>query len=169
MVQFVINLLNIFPHRISTIIISAIPVFESRLAVPLSITYYNMHPSLAVLYSVIGGVLISYILLWSLGPFTGWLISRSKIMEKFFHWLFEHTRHRFIGKYEKYGLLALTIFVAAPLPGSGAWTGSLAAYVFGIEKKKAFIFIFIGVIIAAMALAYITVSAVWLKDYFLLN
>lgn len=52
------------------------------------------------------------------------------------------------------GHLALILFVAVPLPGSGAWTGALVAYLFGVERKKAFGLISAGLIIAGTLVAF---------------
>ena len=82
-----------------------------------------------------------------------------KFFDRFFAWLFKRTRSRFVTKYEKYGLLALVLFVAAPIPGSGVWAGSLAAYLFNIDKKKSFIFIVIGAIIASSLVALVMVGS----------
>ena len=51
---------------------------------------------------------------------------------------------------EKYGYLGIMIFVAVPLPGSGAWTGCLLAVLLGLDKKKSFISALFGVFIAAI-------------------
>ena len=51
---------------------------------------------------------------------------------------------------EKWGPLALIIFVAIPLPFTGAWTGSLVAFVFDLPFKKSIALIFIGVLIAGV-------------------
>jgi len=49
---------------------------------------------------------------------------------------------------DKYGFWGLMIFVAIPLPGTGAYSGSIAALILGMNKVKAFISISLGVIIA---------------------
>ncbi|HLD28123.1 MAG TPA: small multi-drug export protein, partial [Patescibacteria group bacterium] len=100
------------------------------------------------------------ILINILGPVSGFLIKRSKLAERFFHWLFEHTRHKFVGKYEKYGLLALALFVAIPIPGSGSWSGSVASFIFGISKRKAFLFVALGVLIAGSIIALVTTGII---------
>jgi len=51
---------------------------------------------------------------------------------------------------EKWGFLGLVVFVAIPLPGTGVWTGSLAAYIFGIEKRKAISALIIGGLLSIM-------------------
>ena len=144
------------PPELATMIIGTIPIAESRVAVPVAISYFKMHPALAVLYSAAGDLIPTIFIINLLGPVSGFLIRRSKLMEKFFHLLFEHTRHKFVGKYEKYGLLALVLFVAIPFPGTGSWGGSVASFLFGISKKKAFACIAFGVFIAGTIIALIT-------------
>ena len=54
------------------------------------------------------------------------------------------------GSIEKYGYLGLMLFVAVPLPGSGAWTGCFIASLLDMDKKKSFIAALLGVCIAAV-------------------
>lgn len=70
-------------------------------------------------------------------------------MEKTIRWIFQRAEKRseFVKKYEKVGLM---IFVAVPLPGTGAWTGSLIAFLLGMDLKSAFWPIALGVFIAAV-------------------
>jgi uncharacterized membrane protein len=140
----------------ATMIIGTLPFAESRVAVPVAITYFKMHPVLAVMYASMGDLIPTIFIINLIGPVSGFLVRHFKIAERFFHWLFEHTRHKFVGKYEKYGILALILFVAIPIPGSGSWAGSLASFIFGIEKKKAFVSIAIGVVIAGTIISLIT-------------
>lgn len=53
-------------------------------------------------------------------------------------------------KMNKWGYLALVFFVAIPLPGTGAWTGTIAAWIIGLDRLKSFIAIAMGVIIAGL-------------------
>ena len=69
-------------------------------------------------------------------------------MDRFFEKLFEKARKRAGGKIEKYEALGLTLFVAIPLPVTGAWTGCVAAFIFGIPKRLAIPAIALGVTIA---------------------
>ena len=61
---------------------------------------------------------------------------------------------------------ALVVLVAIPLPLTGAWTASLAAYIFGIPYKKAIPLIFLGLVIAGVIVTLVTVGVV---DVFFLN
>ena len=57
---------------------------------------------------------------------------------------------------EKYGYLGLLLFVAIPLPGTGAWTGSLIAVLFGMKTSKSLLYIFFGVIIAGLIMSAVS-------------
>lgn len=57
---------------------------------------------------------------------------------------------------EKYGYLGLLLFVGIPLPGTGAWTGAGLAVLLHLNKKKSFIFIMLGVILASIIMSIIS-------------
>ena len=58
-----------------------------------------------------------------------------------------------IQKYEFFGLL---LFVGIPLPGTGAWTGSALAVLLGMDRKKSFFYILLGVILASIIMSIIS-------------
>ena len=57
-------------------------------------------------------------------------------------------------KMDNWGFLALALFVAVPLPGTGAWTGTLVAWVLGLERWKSFLAIALGVTIAGLIILF---------------
>ena len=62
------------------------------------------------------------------------LIASKDWIVGFFDWLFARTRRR--GRLiKRFELIGLILFVAIPLPVTGAWTGSLAAFLFGVKKR----------------------------------
>ncbi|MGB9720578.1 MAG: COG2426 family protein [bacterium] len=127
---------------------SMIPVVELRGALPLAINLLHIPWYKAFLISFIGNILpVPFILLF-LKPITE-LLCKISIFNRFFSWLFSRTRKKsaVIEKYEELGLL---IFVAIPLPGTGAWTGALIAYLMALEFKKSMFFISLGVLVAGV-------------------
>jgi uncharacterized membrane protein len=86
-------------------------------------------------------------------------MQRFKLANIFFSWLFSRTRHKFFGKYEVWGDLALVIFVAIPLPMTGAWTGAVAAFLFGIDKKKSLFLVTLGAMMAGVIVTLATLGA----------
>lgn len=151
---------SIFPSEIATLFIAMLPIAELRGSLPIALTVYHLPILKAYLISVIGNIIPVFFLLWLLGPISGYLRQQSKLAEKFFSWLFQRTRNRFTGNYEKWGELALMIFVAIPLPVTGAWTGTVAAFLFGIPKKRALVFITLGTMIAGVIVGMMTLGII---------
>lgn len=128
------------------VIISVLPVLELRGALPVAINLFHMEWYQAFCLAVIGNLLpVPFLLLFleSLAK----VVSKVALGKKLVNWVFEHTRQRgaVIEKYERIGLM---LFVAIPLPVTGAWTGSVAAFLFGLKFRYAFLSILFGVIIA---------------------
>jgi len=127
---------------------SMIPIVELRGALPLAINLFHIPWHKAFLISFIGNILpVPFILLF-LKPITD-LLCKIELFKRFFDWLFSRTRKKsaIIEKYEELGLL---IFVAIPLPGTGAWTGALLAYLMALDFKRSILFISLGVFIAGV-------------------
>ena len=136
------------------------PIGELRASIPLGLTILHQPWFLVFIVSVIGNMIPPIFILWLFPKFSGWLMSHSKLMNRFLNWLFERTRKKAHDKIEKYGDLALIIFVAIPLPNTGAWTGTLAAWLFGIPMKRALPNILYGVIIAGVIVTIITAGLI---------
>lgn len=98
--------------------------------------------------AVIGNMIPVPFILFLLGPISR-LCMKVKIGEKFFTWLFARTRRK-SADIEKYETLGLTIFVAIPLPATGAWTGAMAAWLLGMSIPHSLAAIFMGVLIAGV-------------------
>jgi len=87
-------------------------------------------------------------------------LSKFSRPRKFFEWLFSRTRKR-SQIVERYKMLGLAAFVAIPLPVTGAWTGAIAAFLFGIKFKHAIWAILLGVLIAATIVTSLSVIGKW--------
>ena len=129
-------------------LISTLPISEIRGAIPIALTIYKMPIIQAYIFAVLGNIIPTIFLLLYLGPFSEFL-RRWQFFNIFFNWLFEKTR-RHEEKYEKYGALFLLFFVAIPLPITGAWTGCVAAFIFGIRFWYAFPTIIGGIMISGV-------------------
>ncbi len=130
------------------VIISMIPVVELRGSIPVAILLFNIPWLEAAVLSIIGNMIPVPFLLLLIDWFLC-LISKVKPGRKFTEWLFTRTRRK--GKsIEKYEEIGLVIFVGIPLPGTGGWTGALAANIFGLRFWRSMLFIFLGVIMAAI-------------------
>lgn len=142
------------------LLIAALPILELRGAIPVAIIVFDFPWYYALLLAIVGNLLpVPFILLF-LNAITRWL-SKIAFFNRILSWLFERTRRR--GKIiEKYERIGLVLFVAIPLPVTGAWTGSLAAVLFGLKFRHALLSIFAGVFIAGVIVTSLSLlGLVW--------
>jgi uncharacterized membrane protein len=144
-----------FPPWLAVMIISMLPIFELRGGIPAGVAL-GMPVWKAAVIAVIGNMIPIPFILWFLDPCSRWLSRHSKTMERFFNWLFARTRRKHTKSFERWREFALMIFVGIPLPVTGAWSGAVAAFVFGIPNRIALPFIFFGVCIAAVVVSLAT-------------
>jgi len=137
------------------IILSVLPIFELRLALPLAIDY-AMKNSLPIFPLFLLIVLLNILIIFVIFIFLNFLheeFMKISVYRKVFGFYINRLQKK-VDKVErkmpKYGYLALTLLVAIPLPGTGAWTGCLVAWLLGLEKKKAIPAIALGVILAGV-------------------
>ena len=146
-------------------LISAAPVSELRGGIPVALFEFDLPWYSAFLAAFLGNLLPVPFLLLFLDPLSR-LLSKIKIFDRILKWLFERTRRR--GRnVERYEGLGLTLFVAVPLPATGAWTGALVALLLGMEFKRAFVSIALGVLIAGVIVTSVCLAGwqayLWLK------
>ena len=149
-VQFVADI----PHELATVFLSMIPVAELRFAIPWSILKYDMHPASAFIFACIGNMLpVPFIILFARKIFE-WLKQF-----RFLRSLVIKLENRGLSKQEtvkKYKFWGLFIFVAVPLPGTGAWTGALIAALMNMRLKDALPSIALGVATAGTIVTFLS-------------
>ncbi|MDP2638571.1 MAG: small multi-drug export protein [Candidatus Azambacteria bacterium] len=136
---------------------AALPILELRWAIPFAIIKFGFNPYKAYAISVLGNMLPILPILLGLERVSEYLSHRFYRFNRFFNWLFERTRRKHSGHFTHWGDLALFIFVAIPFPLTGAYSGAVAAFVFGIPVKHAFWSIVLGVLTAGAIVSLITV------------
>ncbi|MBE6629437.1 MAG: small multi-drug export protein [Ruminococcaceae bacterium] len=139
-------------------ICSMIPIIELRGAIPLGMAL-GMPWWQSYLFAVIGNMIpIPFILLF-VKQFIAWMQrSRVRLFNRFGNWLVRKAEKN-RGKIEKYSFFGVCLFVAIPLPVTGAWTGSLVASVIGMKPWKAFLSCLLGVMIAGVIVTLISYGA----------
>ena len=153
-------------QELHVFLISATPVGELRLAIPVGLFVYHLNWFYVFVIAVLGNLLPVIFLLLFLEKTSNYLSKKSKFFRHFFQWLFERTHKKYISKFEKYDFIALMALVAIPLPFTGAWTASLVAFLFGIPFKRAFPAICFGVIIAGLIVIFVTKTGISIEKYF---
>jgi len=147
MLNVVLQYLNQLPKDYLVLIVGALPVSELRGAIPLALSF-GMPLFKAFWLSVLGNCMIVAPALFLFEPITN-VLRKFKIWARFFDWIFERTRKN-SDAIQKYEALGLVIFVAIPLPMTGAWSGVIAASLFKIRFRYAFTAIITGVICAGL-------------------
>jgi uncharacterized membrane protein len=138
------------------VIISALPIVELRGAIPVAHLLFEMNPWLAYVLAVLGNMIPVIPLLLFLGPVSR-LCMRVSLGRRFFEWFFERARRK-SAKVEKYETFGLSIFVAIPLPVTGAWTGCAVAFLMGIRFHHALWAILLGVMISGTVMTAISIG-----------
>ncbi|MCK5624695.1 small multi-drug export protein [Candidatus Pacearchaeota archaeon] len=137
------------------ILLTLLPVFELRVGLPLAMLYAQENGVsliLVFLLIVLINILLIFIIFFFLDHIHKWLMN-FKFYEKFFKASLKRFQKR-VDKFEKrhaaLGFIALTLLIAVPLPGTGAWSGSLVAWILGLDRRKSILSIALGVLIAGL-------------------
>lgn len=137
-----------------TILVSMVPIVELRGGIPFGVTL-GLPVWAAYLAAVIGNILpVPFILVYIRRIFQ-WMRRRLPRLNRLVDKL-ERKAHLKGQRVTKYKYLGLAVFVAIPLPGTGAWTGSLAAAFLDMPLRKAIPSVIAGVLIAGMAISILT-------------
>ena len=128
-------------------IISLLPILELRGGL-IAASLLDMPMWTSLLVCIVSNILIIPFVLFLMEGILN-LLSKISIFNKMITWLKNKTLKK-KDLIEKYGYLGIMLFVAVPLPGSGAWTGCFLAVLLGLDKKKSFVAALLGVCIAAV-------------------
>lgn len=146
--------MDLLRHLLYVFGLAMVPVFELRGAIPVGVAA-GLPFWIVFITAILGNLLpVPFLILFTRRVFE-WLRKKSAFLER----LVSRLEKKAAAKEDllkKYELLGLCILVAIPLPGTGAWTGSLVAAVFDIRLKHAFPAIALGVLIAAVIVSVVT-------------
>ena len=143
-----------FGKFIMTFLISMVPVVELRGGLPYGIVSGLSLP-LAATAAILGNLVpVPFIIIFIERIFE-WLRKKCPKMDRLITALEKRAEEK-QETVDKYGALGLVLLVAIPLPGTGAWTGSLVAALMRMKLKKAVPCIVLGVLIAAVLMTLVT-------------
>ncbi len=149
------------PVSLYIFVLSILPTFEARYSIIYAtITHYPLIKS--VLIGVMSIVFLSIslpFLIPKIEDIIKYLEKKDikKISSLYFYYL-KKVRKKSKGYINTWGLVGLIFFVAIPLPGTGIWTGSLVAYIFGMEKRKAIVSLLIGGLLSMTITLFLILS-----------
>lgn len=147
------------PEELIIFVISMIPILELRGGI-IAASLLGVPITTAIPVCIIGNIIpIPFILLFITKIFE--LLKKTKT----FRPLVEKLESKAMGKSDKikkYEFWGLVLFVGIPLPGTGAWTGSLIAALLRVKNKKAVPAIFLGLILATIIMCTVSYFIPWL-------
>jgi len=147
------------------------PISELRGAIPFAIAnnipWYWAFPFAAALNALVAPVCWIFLatvhkLLYGASPEKG-----IRWYKNFFDRFVERARKKLSAGVEKWGWLGIAVFVAIPLPMTGAWTGTLGAWILGISKRRTMAAVVLGVIVAGIVVTAIVVFGIKAADIFI--
>lgn len=149
--ETILTALGNIPNELKLLIVSMIPIIELRGAIPLGVAILGMNVWETFIISFIGNILPVPFLILLTRPIFSWL-KKTKLLAPLVHKL-ESRIEKKSAKVMKNAALGLFLFVAIPLPGTGAWTGSMIASMFDMRFKYALPSIVIGVAVAGIIMS----------------
>lgn len=133
--------------------VSMLPILELRGGMIAS-CLLGVNPLTGLIICVIGNIIPIPLILWFITPVFNWF-KKKKGLRKFANWCEKHASKK-QGKIDKLKYYGLFLFVALPLPTTGAWTGSLIAALLGLDKKKSCVAAILGVLTAGLIMLFLS-------------
>ena len=143
---------------IYAILLSMLPIAELRGGIPFALLGENpVHPVTAYIVCCAANMLVFPITFFFLGFFHEKFLVMNWY-KNLFDKMVERTRRKTQSYIDKYGFWGLMVFVMIPLPVTGAYTGSFAGWSFGVKKRKAFLAVSLGVLIAGVIVTTVVLT-----------
>lgn len=149
-------------------LLSILPISELRGGIPFAIAK-GTDPITAFIFCVLANIVIIPFIFLFLDYLHEYFL-KIKIYRKTFDILLRKIRRRkkkVEKDYQIYGIIALTFFVAIPLPVSGAWTGVLMAWLLNLKRGRSFLAISLGVIIAGIIITLVATGIIGFLKFLL--
>jgi uncharacterized membrane protein len=141
-------------ERIGWVLLASVsPISELRGGIPLGISL-GLEPWFTFLVAVVANALVFFPVFFALRLFYDRLLYRIPLFNRYL----DNLRRRGKPKVDKYGFWGLALFVAIPLPLTGAYTGTILAWLLGMDWKKASAAVGLGVLVAGIVVLLITLG-----------
>ena len=152
--------LPIFVKYILTALVGMVPIIELRGAIPIGVFTFHLNYVESFICSFIGNIIPVYFIVKYIRPLFDFF-GRWKIFKKIIDWASERATKKIAESNTLQNAVSFTlfVFVAIPLPGTGAWIGSLIANFLELPPKKAIPPIILGVFAAGIIVLSITAAA----------
>ena len=146
---------------LTTLLVSMLPVVELRGAIPVGVGL-GLPVWQAAVISMIGNLLPVPFIIAFVRTLMDWLRQRSDRAKKFVAWLEKKGTGKRADRVRRAKFWGLFLFVAIPLPGTGAWTGALVAVLLNMRIKNSLPPIILGVMVAGLLVSLATAGVIHL-------
>jgi uncharacterized membrane protein len=137
--------------------ITLLPFLELRASIPYGVFQTEFSLLTIFLVCVITNIILAPIVYFFLDNVVH-IFLKVKFINRIYQKLVTRTQRKVHKYVEKYGVLGLALFIGVPLPGSGVYSGALAAYLLGFRKRDFFMAAVIGVLIAGVIVLLISTA-----------
>ena len=145
--------------------LSFLPISELRGAIPFAIAnqvpWYAAYAMAVFVYAMVAPA--CWLFLSTLHK----LFLKMDWYKRFFERFIERARKKLHDKVERWGWPGVAVFVAIPLPLTGAWTGTLGAWVLGISRRKTMLAVVLGVIVSGAIVTAVMLLGIQALDLFI--
>lgn len=141
-------------YYLYTALWSISPLGEAKVGIPFGL-FQELNPFLVLLFAVMANILVFPLMMFFLN-FLNVFLARWHWYKKSAIWIARRAKKGSQKNLDKYGYVGLAIFVIIPLPGTGVYAGTIAAYLFKMNFKKAFIANAVGITISSLIIWVMT-------------
>ena len=154
-----------FPVYFWIAFLSFLPISELRGAIPFAIAnqvpWYTAYAMAVFLNAMVAPV--CWIFLSTLHK----IFLKMNWYKRFFERFIERARNKLAGKVERWGWPGVAVFVAIPLPLTGAWTGTLGAWVLGLSRRKTMLAVVLGVLVSGAIVTAVVLLGIQALNLFI--
>ena len=158
--------MTLLNNIITLILITLTPLLESRASIPYGILVLKMPVWLVFVVCISANILLGFLTYFFLVKFVH-LLFFVKPFKRCYDWYVARVQHKIHPQVEKYGEWALIAFIGIPIPGTGVMSGALAGYLLGLSKKKLYLSLVAGAIIAGLIVTTIVLAGNGIFQVFL--
>lgn len=158
-IEWFMNAMAGLPSELIVFVVSMIPIVELRGGI-ICASLLQLPVWRGVLFCLLGNIIPVPLILLFITPIFSWL-KRTRL----FRPVVEKLEERSLGKSDqirKYEFWGLVLFVGIPLPGTGAWTGSLIAALLDVKFRKALPAVYLGLLVATVIMCIVSYLIPWL-------
>lgn len=156
MIETILTWLHGFPPEFVAAILAALPVLETRVALPIAIFVLELSPRMAFLSTFAGNLFPVPFIFFFLTPALATIHRHVPRLDQWFLLWRTKQEKKFGASYSKWGAFFLFLIVVIPGPGTGVWTASALAVLFQIDLRLSVLSIAAGAFVGGLTILAVT-------------